>query len=81
MELKKLKLIPIIYQMKSKILLKKKNYKNEVELFFEKEILDTGGGIKNLANNDNDENFLIINPDTIWKDNYLIEVEKMKKFY
>ena len=67
--------------MKSKILLKKKNYKNEVELFFEKEILDTGGGIKNLANNDTDENFLIINPDTIWKDNYLIEVEKMKKFY
>ncbi len=61
--------------------IKKKNYKNEVELFFEKEILDTGGGIKNLANNDTDENFLIINPDTIWKDNYLIEVEKMKKFY
>ena len=61
--------------------IQKKNYKNEVELFFEKEILDTGGGIKNLANNDTDENFLIINPDTIWKDNYLIEVEKMKKFY
>ena len=61
--------------------IKKKNYKNEVELFFEKEILDTGGGIKNLVNNDSDENFLIINPDTIWKDNYLIEVEKMKKFY
>ena len=37
--------------------IKKKNYKNEVELFFEKEILDTGGGIKNLANNDTDENF------------------------
>ena len=34
-----------------------------------------------MANNDTDENFLIINPDTIWKDNYLIEVEKMKKFY
>ena len=61
--------------------IKKKNYKHGVELFFEKEILDTGGGIKNLANNDTDENFLIINPDTIWKDNYLIEVEKMKKFY
>ena len=61
--------------------IKEKNYQNEVKLFFEKEILDTGGGIKNLANNDTDENFLIINPDTIWKDNYLIEVEKMKKFY
>ena len=61
--------------------IKKKNYQNEVELFFEKEILDTGGGIKNLANSDTHENFLIINPDTIWEDNYLIEVEKMKKFY
>ncbi|MDC3145435.1 sugar phosphate nucleotidyltransferase [Candidatus Pelagibacter sp.] len=61
--------------------IEKKKYKNEVKIFFEKEILDTGGGIKNLVNNDTDEDFLVINPDTIWKDNYLIEVEKMKKFY
>ena len=61
--------------------IKKKNYQNEVKLHFEKEILDTGGGIKNLVKNDTDEDFLIINPDTIWKDNYLIEVEIMKKFY
>ena len=61
--------------------IKKKNYQNKVKLFFEKEILDTGGGIKNLVKNDSDEDFLIINPDTIWKDNYLVEVEKMKKFY
>ena len=51
--------------------IKKKNYQNEVKLLFEKEILDTGGGIKNLVKNDTDEDFLIINPDTIWKDNYL----------
>ena len=61
--------------------IKKKNYQNEVKLLFEKEILDTGGGIKNLLKNDTDEDFLIINPDTIWKDNYLTEIEKMKKFY
>ena len=61
--------------------IKKKNYQNEVKLLFEKEILDTGGGIKNLVKNDTDEDFLIINPDTIWKDNYLTEIEKMKKFY
>ena len=61
--------------------IKIKNYQNEVKLLFEKEILDTGGGIKNLVKNDNDEDFLIINPDTIWKDNYLTEIEKMKKFY
>ena len=61
--------------------IKNKNYQNEVKLLFEKEILDTGGGIKNLVKNDTDEDFLIINPDTIWKDNYLTEIEKMKKFY
>ncbi len=61
--------------------IKKKNYQNEIKLLFEKEILDTGGGIKNLVKNDTDEDFLIINPDTIWKDNYLAEIEKMKKFY
>tara|TARA_Y200000002_G_C22652085_1_gene651827 strand:+ start:1104 stop:1787 length:684 start_codon:yes stop_codon:yes gene_type:complete len=61
--------------------IKKKNYQNEIKLLFEKEILDTGGGIKNLVKNDTDEDFLIINPDTIWKDNYLPEIEKMKKFY
>ena len=61
--------------------IKKKNYQNEVKLLFEKENLDTGGGIKNLVKNDTDEDFLIINPDTIWKDNYLTEIEKMKKFY
>ena len=61
--------------------IKKKNYQNEVKLFFEKEILDTGGGVKNLVKSDVNEDFLIINPDTIWKDYYLIEIEKMKKFY
>ena len=61
--------------------IKKKNYQNELKLLLEKEILDTGGGIKNLVKNDTDEDFLIINPDTIWKDNYLTEIEKMKKFY
>ena len=34
-----------------------------------------------MLKNDTDEDFLIINPDTIWKDNYLTEIEKMKKFY
>ena len=33
------------------------------------EILDTGGGIKNIMKTSTDENFLVLNPDTILKKN------------
>ena len=35
------------------------------------EILDTGGGILNLINKSDENDFLILNPDTLWGDNYL----------
>ena len=44
-------------------------------------ILDTGGGILNLLKNSDQENFVIFNPDTIWNENYLQEIENMKKFF
>jgi len=44
-------------------------------------ILNTGGGILNLLNNSDQENFLIFNPDTIWNENYVQEIENMKNFY
>ena len=44
-------------------------------------ILDTGGGILNLLKNSDQENFLIFNPDTIWNENYLEEINNMKNFY
>ena len=34
------------------------------------EILDTGGGIKNIMKTSTDENFLVLNPDTIWNLGY-----------
>ena len=49
-------------------------------------ILDTGGGIKNIVNTTEEENFLILNPDTLWNLNYkktileMIEYYKKKKF-
>ena len=46
-----------------------------------KKILDTGGGILNLLNSSNQNDFLIFNPDTIWNENYLDEIKKMKNFY
>ena len=46
-----------------------------------KEILDTGGGILNLVNNSDEENFLVFNPDTIWNSRYIDTIEKMENFY
>ena len=44
-------------------------------------ILDTGGGILNLLNNSNENDFLVFNPDTIWNNSYLTEIQNMKNFY
>ena len=44
-------------------------------------ILDTGGGIFNLVDNSNQNDFLVFNPDTIWNDNYILEIQSMEKFY
>ena len=44
-------------------------------------ILDTGGGILNLINNSNQNDFLVFNPDTIWNKSYHKEIKKMEKFY
>ncbi len=45
------------------------------------EILNTGGGILNLMNHSDDNDFIIFNPDTIWSENYLNEILKMENFY
>ena len=45
------------------------------------QILDTGGGIMNLINHSTQNNFLVFNPDTIWSNKYLEEIQNMEKFY
>ena len=44
-------------------------------------ILDTGGGILNLINKSNDENFLVFNPDTIWNKKYIKEINSMIELF
>jgi MurNAc alpha-1-phosphate uridylyltransferase len=44
-------------------------------------ILNTGGGVLNLINKINEDNYLVFNPDTIWNNNYLIEIENMIDLY
>jgi len=59
-----------------------KNYSLNIDVVSDGEtILDTGGGIFNLIKQSEDENFLILNPDTLWNSNYINIFNKMEKYY
>ena len=45
------------------------------------QILDTGGGILNMMEKSEENNFLIFNPDTFWSENYLNEIKEMENIY
>ena len=46
-----------------------------------KVILNTGGGILNMMNYSDETDFLTLNPDTLWNNNYVETVKNMEKFY
>ena len=61
---------------------KNHNYDVDIEVVEDgRAILDTGGGILNLINKSNDENFLVFNPDTIWNKKYEEEINAMIEFF
>ena len=61
---------------------KSKSFPVDVQLIQEsKEILNTGGGILNMTEHFEDNDFLVLNPDTLWKDQYVKEIDRMKEFY
>ena len=45
------------------------------------QILDTGGGILNMMEKSEENDFLIFNPDTFWSENYLNEIKEMENIY
>ena len=58
------------------------NYNIEIKVKEDGEnILDTGGGILNLIDKSNEDNFLIFNPDTIWNNDYANEINHMINLY
>ena len=62
--------------------LKDKNFDIDIEIIEDgKEILDTGGGILNLIKHLNEDDFIVFNPDTLWTEEYVIEINKMEEFY
>ena len=44
-------------------------------------ILDTGGGVQNMIKESSENDFLILNPDTIWSNIYTDEILKMEEMY
>ena len=62
--------------------LKEKKFDISVDIISDgNEILDTGGGIRNMINNSKEKDFLIFNPDTIWDSNYLKSIKQMNEFF
>ena len=60
------------------------NSKSAVKITISNErdsLLDTGGGVKNGTKHFKDNPFFIINPDTLWRDNYLEEVKSLERMY
>ena len=67
-------------QIQNFILKYKSNSKIEI-LNDGNEILDTGGGILNLINRSDENDFIVLNPDTVWGDNYLKTTINMMDYY
>ena len=67
---------------KIKNFIESKNYSLKVDIVNDGEkILDTGGGIFNLIKHSDEEDFLILNPDTLWNSNYINIFNEMEKYY
>ena len=61
---------------------KNKSFPVNIQIIREREkILNTGGGILNMAEHCKEDDFLVLNPDTLWSEKYTFEINKMKNFY
>ena len=65
-----------------KIFIEEKNFDVKIKIIEDgNEILDTGGGIFNMINSLNEENFMVFNPDIVWSIDYLNCIKEMENFY
>ena len=82
LNIKKIKLNTYYLQDQIKEFVEKKNFKTEIEIISDGEkILDTGGGILNMIQSSDDDNFIVFNPDTVWNLDYLKIIKEMEDFY
>ena len=82
LKIENIKLNTFYLQNQIKDFFSNQKFKANIEIIGDgKKILDTGGGIYNLIKASDDEDFLVLNPDTIWSLNYLETIKNMQKFY
>ena len=80
--IKDIKLNTFYLKDQIKVFIEKNFFDVKIEIIEDgNEILDTGGGIFNMINSLNEENFLVFNPDTIWSLDYLNCIKEMENFY
>ena len=61
---------------------KNKNFSAKINIIKDgKNILDTGGAVLNMINHSDSKDFFVFNPDTIWNENYVNEINSMQKYY
>ena len=73
-----------VFYLKEQIInfIKNKNFPVNIEIIDDGEtILGTGGGMLNLVKKSEEQDVLVINPDTIWDDSYISSINKMEKIY
>ena len=78
------KIIINTFYLKEKIenFISKKKFNIDIKLVHDGEtILNTGGGILNMINSSNESDFLTLNPDTVWNNNYIEHIQQMEKIY
>ena len=62
--------------------IKSKNFSIDIQVIGDgNKILNTGGGILNMINNSQENDFIIFNPDTLWNRQYISEIKQMSEFY
>ncbi len=78
------KVIINTFHLKEKIenFLNKKKFNLEIQIINDgKTILNTGGGILDMMSSSRELDFLTLNSDTIWSNNYIRFIKNMEKFY
>ena len=61
---------------------KNKNFSAKINIIEDgKNILNTGGAVLNMINHSDSKDFFVFNPDTIWNENYVNEINSMQKYY
>jgi len=64
-----------------KLFINRKNFQVKITISNEENLLDTGGGVLKGTQNFGNKPFFVINPDTVWRKDYLEEMKNLETIY